>query len=140
MQGMKKDEKTGWFDVGGTADNKYVEEQGEFLLQKIWEMAKENPKILDKNEKDVIYVITPFSNVASQLSRKLDKIRFTRRDEQRKPTNVGTVHTFQGKEAPIVFFVLGADRQSSGVAHWGVSEYHERCGYEGERGVLYYWR
>lgn len=39
MQGMKKDEKTGWFDVGGTADNKYVEEQGEFLLQKIWEMA-----------------------------------------------------------------------------------------------------
>lgn len=38
VQGIKKNGKTGWFDVGGKADNKYVEEQGEFLLQKIREM------------------------------------------------------------------------------------------------------
>ena len=38
------------------------------------------------------------------------------------PINVGTVHTFQGKEAPVVFFVLGADKQSSGAAQWAVSE------------------
>ena len=114
--------KTGWFDVGGTADNKYVEAQGEFLLQKLREMIDKNPKITDRNEKDVIYVITPFSNVAYQLSQKLRKIHFTRYDEQGKPTNVGTVHTFQGKEAPIVFFVLGADRQSSGAARWAVTE------------------
>lgn len=122
VQGMKKYGKTGWFDVGGTANNKYVEEQGEFLLQKLKEMVDKNPQILDKNEKDVIYVITPFSNVAYQLSRKLREIHFTRYDEQEKPTNVGTVHTFQGKEAPIVFFVLGADEQSSGAARWAVTE------------------
>lgn len=122
VQGMKKYGKTGWFDVGGTANNKYVEEQGEFLLQKLREMGDSNPKIFDKKEKDVIYVITPFSNVAYQLSRKLQKIGFTRYDEHGKPTNVGTVHTFQGKEAPIVFFVLGADRQSSGAARWAVTE------------------
>ena len=87
-----------------------VEEQGEFLLHKLKEMIDKNPKILDKKEKDVVYVITPFSNVAYQLSQKLRKIHFTRYDEQGKPTNVGTVHTFQGKEAPIVFFVLGAGR------------------------------
>ena len=122
VQGVESYGKTGWFDVGGTADNKYVEAQGEFLLQKLREMIDKNPKITDRNEKDVIYVITPFSNVAYQLSQKLRKIHFTRYDEQGKPTNVGTVHTFQGKEAPIVFFVLGADRQSSGAARWAVME------------------
>lgn len=122
VQGMERYGKTGWFDVGGTANNKYVEEQGEFLLQKLGEMIDKNPKILDKKEKDVIYVITPFSNVAYQLSQKLRKIHFTRYDEHGKPTNVGTVHTFQGKEAPIVFFVLGADRKSSGAARWAVTE------------------
>ena len=122
VQGVESYGKTGWFDVGGTEDNKYIEAQGEFLLQKLREMIDKNPKITDRNEKDVIYVITPFSNVAYQLSQKLRKIHFTRYDEQGKPTNVGTVHTFQGKEAPIVFFVLGADRQSSGAARWAVME------------------
>ncbi len=122
VQGMKKNGKTGWFDITGKANNKYVEEQGEFLLQKIREMAALNPKITDKKEKDEIYVITPFSNVAYQLAQKLRKIHFTRYDDHGKPTNVGTVHTFQGKEAPIVFFVLGADQPSSGAARWAVSE------------------
>lgn len=122
VQGMEKYGKTDWFDVGGMAKNKYVEEQGEFLLHKLKEMIDKNPKISDKKEKDVVYVITPFSNVAYQLSQKLRKIHFTRYDEQGKPTNVGTVHTFQGKEAPIVFFVLGADKQSSGAARWAVTE------------------
>ncbi|HIQ98244.1 MAG TPA: ATP-binding protein [Candidatus Scybalocola faecavium] len=121
VQGIKKNGKADWFDIGGTASNKYVEEQGEFLLQKIMEMAKENPKILDKKEKDVVFVITPFANAAYQLSRKLGKF-FTRYDEHGRPTNIGTVHTFQGKEAPIVFFVLGADKQSTGAARWAVSE------------------
>ena len=85
-------------------------------------MIDRNPKISDKKEKDMVYVITPFNNVAYQLSRKLRKIGFTRYDKQGKPTNIGTVHTFQGKEAPIVFFVLGADRQSSGAARWAVTE------------------
>ena len=122
VQGIEKYGKTGWFDVAGTANNKYVEEQGKFLLQKLKEMIDKNPKILDKKEKDVVYVITPFSNVAYQLSQKLREIHFTRYDEHGKPTNVGTVHTFQGKEAPIVFFVLGADQQSSGAARWAVAE------------------
>lgn len=122
VQGMKNNGKTGWFDISGKANNKYVKEQGEFLLQKIKEMMDQNPKIADKREKDVIYVITPFSNVAYQLSQKLREIHFTRYDDSGRPTNVGTVHTFQGKEAPIVFFVLGADGQSSGAARWAVSE------------------
>lgn len=122
VQGLKKYGKAEWFDVGGTANNKYVEAQGEFLCQKLSEMIEKNPKIIDENEKDLVYVITPFTNVAYQLSRKLHEINFTRYNEQKKPTNIGTVHTFQGKEAPIVFFVLGADQQSRGAALWAVSE------------------
>lgn len=51
----------------------------------------------------------------------MDDIRFTKR-EKGKPTNVGTVHTFQGKEAKIVYFVLGADTDSKGAAKWAVTE------------------
>lgn len=122
VHGNKRYGKTGWFDIGGNASDKYVDEQGEFLKQKIQSMIEENPEINDKNKSDTIYVITPFTNVAYKLSQKLNEIGFTRYDEHHKPTNVGTIHTFQGKEAPIVFMVLGADSQSKGAARWAVSE------------------
>ena len=122
VQGNPGNGKTGWFDVKGKANDKYVKEQGEFLLKKIKKMIEENPAIIDKKAKDIIYVISPFTNVAYMLSQKLKGIGFTRFDDHGKPTNVGTIHTFQGKEAPIVFMVLGADQQSAGAARWAVSE------------------
>lgn len=122
VQGKPGNGKAEWFDIKGKADNKYVKEQGEFLVKKLKEMIENNPKIIDKNGKDVIYVITPFSNVAYHLSQELKKINFTRYDEHNKPTNVGTIHTFQGKEASVVFLVLGADNSSSGAARWAVDE------------------
>ena len=121
VQGKPGNGKIGWFNVVGKAKDKYVEAQGEFLLKKIRKMAKENPDILDKGKPDIVYVISPFSYVASCLAKKLDEIKFTRYEDG-KPTNVGTIHTFQGKEAPVVFLVLGADTQSEGAARWAVSE------------------
>ena len=125
----KKNGKAGWFDIKGKAIDKYVKEQAEFLKQKILELSESRPDILDPSqENDSIYVITPFKNVAYQLSRVLDKIHFTRymEDEENKGSkkvrNIGTVHTFQGKEAPIVFLVLGADEPSRLAAKWAVSE------------------
>jgi superfamily I DNA and/or RNA helicase len=32
--------------------------------------------------------------------------------------SIGTVHTFQGKEAEIVYFVVGTDQQSDSAADW----------------------
>ena len=43
VQGNEGYGKTGWYDISGKAVDKYVEEQGEFLLKKIQEMAKSNP-------------------------------------------------------------------------------------------------
>ena len=121
VQGKEGYGKTGWYDISGKAVNKYVEEQGDFLLKKIKSMIEKDPKIIDKNESDTVYIISPFKNVAYKLGIKLDKIGFTRK-EKGKVTNIGTIHTFQGKEAPIVFMVLGADTNSKGAATWAVNE------------------
>lgn len=112
--------KACWYDVSGNASDKYVKEQGEFLRNKISELMTQNPDINDKSKKNIIYVISPFKNVAYQLSQELKKIGFTRYGEDGKPTNIGTVHTFQGKEAPIVFLVLGCDEKSQGAANWAM--------------------
>lgn len=112
--------KAFWYDISGNALDKYVKEQGEFLRNKISELIIKNPDINDKTKKDIIYVISPFKNVAYQLSQELKKIGFTRYGVDGKPTNIGTVHTFQGKEAPIVFLVLGCDDKSRGAANWAM--------------------
>lgn len=121
VQANKEPGKIDWFDIKGRAENKFVREQAEFLSNILKAMMEKDPAIGNKKEKDKVYVITPFANVAFQLAKELDKVGFTRR-EQGKPTNIGTIHTFQGKEAPIVFMVLGADEQSKGAAAWAVDE------------------
>lgn len=121
VQGVKQYGKTAWFDVKGKAVDKYVKEQGEFLKQKLKEMIAEDPEIIDPTKKDKVYIISPFRNVAYKLAQLLKSINFTRTQGQ-KATNIGTVHTFQGKEAAIVFLVLGADEQSKSAANWAVDE------------------
>ncbi|WBB29153.1 DEAD/DEAH box helicase [Parvimonas micra] len=110
-----------WYNVGGSASDKYVKEQGDFLKEKILEMINHNPDIINNSVKDKVYVISPFRNVSYHLSQKLKEIGFTRYSKDGKPTNVGTVHTFQGKEADTVFLVLGCDEKSRGAARWAMS-------------------
>lgn len=116
-----------WIDVSGRSDgNKYVERQADELCKLIYRLVqkKANPF----NEKD-IFVITPFKNVAQKLSKKLkvidlgygDQIKFTRYKDG-KPTNIGTVHTFQGKENEVVFLVLGTSKKEKNAASWAVKE------------------
>jgi superfamily I DNA and/or RNA helicase len=111
VQGIPEDKARGkseWLDSTGEATDKFVKEQAELLKHLISERLRENPE-LAKN----IYVISPFNNVAGRLANEL--IAF-------KDVNVGTVHKFQGKEAKIVYLVLGADKKSEGAARWAVSE------------------
>jgi len=120
VQGKSEKEAYGeasWYDVKGNARDKYVEAQGEKLRELIQEKLFKSPDL----KKD-IYVITPFKNVANELIKTLNSIDFVVRDEKKRVANIGTVHTFQGKEAKIVYFVLGADKSSEGAARWAVSE------------------
>ena len=112
--------KAQWYHVEGMANNKYVKEEAELLKKLIKEKIEKNPEL-----KEDIFVISPFKNVASKLAKELksfDGIEFTKYDKNKKTTNVGTVHTFQGKEAKIVYFVMGADFKSKGAASWAVSK------------------
>lgn len=108
--------KSCWYISTGKANDKFVKEQGELLKNLIEKRLQEDPDLANE-----IYVISPFKNVARNLVKTLDEIKFTRR-ENGKVSNIGTVHTFQGKEARIVYFVLGADSTSSGAASWAVSD------------------
>jgi len=101
-----------WIQVSGTcSDRHWVSEQGvilETLLSRIY------TEILNPN----LFIITPFRSVKNGVSRivaKLDESIFA--PETGRPS-VGTVHTFQGKEADIVIFVLGCDHSKLAAADW----------------------
>lgn len=113
----EKEGQTQWFNIPGTANDKFVQEQAEFLKREI--SKRTHGMSVPEND---IFVITPFRNVARQLVKILDQIGFVKRNQENKPINVGTVHTFQGKEAKVVYFVLGADNSSVGAANWAVTK------------------
>ena len=115
--------KTGWYDVKGNAIQKqFVKEHGEKvvgLLADDWiEAIKEG-----KNEPSS-FVISPFSAVQQQIKRMLKQQLPTRIDIERTKINqwvdksIGTVHTFQGKEAQKVYFVIGTDNTQDGAVNW----------------------
>lgn len=102
-----------WLNLDGDATSKWCAAEGELvvtLLRKLGSAGVTNPSI---------YIITPFRIVAQGLRDRL-------RDETAMFQNlgvgdvnewcrdrVGTIHTFQGKEAEAVIAVLGAPTQRS---------------------------
>lgn len=94
-----------WFDMSAspTLINKHVvKEEIELLIQKISELRS-------VSYSGDIYVISPFKSIASYCNEKL---------KNHKKVSCGTIHKFQGKEADIVFLVLGSDPKSSGARNW----------------------
>ncbi|MXV50343.1 ATP-binding domain-containing protein [Pedobacter sp. HMF7647] len=94
---------SGWFDVEGvTIYNKQVVEEELVLL-------KEKIRLLGK-EREGVFVISPFKAVADRCRQELQVINLK--------VLCGTIHTFQGKEADIVFLVLGSDPARPGSRQW----------------------
>jgi len=99
-----------WIDVEAPSTDKWVETEGRLITSALAKLCRALPKPPD------VYVISPFRMPASRLRAMLlgtqgvlpGWSRTDRRDwiEHR----VGTVHTFQGKEAEAVILMLGAGR------------------------------
>ncbi|KEP25140.1 hypothetical protein BA70_11905 [Bacillus zhangzhouensis] len=118
----KEQGQSKWIDINGKAINRqFVEEQAEWISEEIfkkWESSSELPNI---------YVISPFTAVKNGLKKNirnyLKKKGLPKQEVEGWIKNsVGTVHTFQGKEAEIVYFVVGTDENSDGAANWSCSK------------------
>ncbi len=95
-----------WFDVvgGGEGDSQVIKEEIEFLAQKIAELRE--------TYQNNVYVISPFKAVAKEC----DKVLRERFNDPK--LLCGTIHTFQGKEADVVFLVLGSQPNREGSRRW----------------------
>lgn len=96
---------TGWFHVRGASDGNWVPAEGEILQALLALLQEDGVEMAD------ISVVTPFKAVQENLKRLLDGTVIS-----------GTIHTMQGKEAPIVIIVLGGNTAGPGARDWAVSE------------------
>lgn len=92
-----------WFDVKGvTIVNKHA------IVEEI-ALLESKLKQLVGNKHDV-FVISPFRSVMEKCKTELEKLY--------PYVKFGTIHTFQGKEADIVFLILGSDPGKPGARVW----------------------
>lgn len=114
-------QKSCWFHIEGeVSDKQYVPAQGEWLLKLLAAYCEHTPHLPD------LYIITPFKQIKRNLQKLIGssdyfKLNFPN-TKKWCSTHIGTVHTFQGKEAPTVIVVLGTDDQHQGAANWAASK------------------
>lgn len=113
--------KSQWIDVEGAekgAKNHFVEAQGKIVC----EMLR---SAFERNEIPSLFIISPFKSVEEEMKGYIKKYfadtednMLRKRIMQWMKDNIGTVHTFQGKEANEVIFLLGCDNTAKGAIHW----------------------
>lgn len=116
------DGKTNWFDIKGIGQDKWCSASGDFISKKILEAAELKGDDLD------LFVISPFRVVAQNMQERMRKeSKILSSYGINNPTNwisksIGTVHTFQGREAETVILLLGAPNDNhSGARNWAAS-------------------
>ncbi|MDA8449179.1 AAA domain-containing protein [Acidovorax sp. GBBC 3332] len=96
---------TGWIHVDGKSEGNWVPAEGDALQALLALLFYDGVKAAD------ISVITPFKAVLENLERLLGTTMVS-----------GTIHTMQGKEAPVIIMVLGGNTAGDGARDWVVSE------------------
>lgn len=107
-----------WFDVDGSTTTKWCTAEGEIVVRLLAQLASSSIEQPD------IYIITPFKIVAQEMRRMLEAHQelFEKFDVDATDwikNRVGTIHTFQGKEAEVVIAILGAPMaEQQGARKW----------------------
>lgn len=104
--------ESAWFDVRSNRVNHPVsEDEIDCLLDCLAQLQHE------RSDKTRVYVISPFRKVAQACRKRVSDAGFS-------GIECGTVHTFQGKEAHIVFLVLGTAPGQAGscARNWAASK------------------
>lgn len=99
-----------WIDmpVHG-ADGHWIPDHGGRAMSMVETLIEGN--LRDAEGKLKVYIVTPFKRVAEQMTDLLEP-HYGRKNSDEM---CGTVHTFQGKEADYVIFLLGGDPLKPGV-------------------------
>ena len=81
---------------------------------------KEYFEQVENDETPNVFVITPLSAVRRELISLVNNQLGKKNPHIKKwsQTSVGTVYTFQGKDANVVYFVTGTDENTDGAANW----------------------
>lgn len=120
--------KSGWIDVEGVENGSkdhFVKNQAERVCQLMERAVHIYSDLFETEEK--IFIITPFRTVAESMRKYVISYFSAKgydKDMLSKWTKncVGTVHTFQGKDANEVLFVLGCSNKSVGAMNWVVKK------------------
>ena len=104
-----------------TGKDRYIKVQGQIAFELIQKLRARNAEFKD------IFIITPFTSVAHGFKTYMqsisdDIVNWTDKDNKSGwlKDNIGTVHTFQGKEAKVVIYMLGcqSDGSANGAIKW----------------------
>ena len=104
---------TGWLHATGTSQGNWVAEEGRMLQALLAALRSDGVAPGD------IAIVTPFRGVLKKIPA---LVRPYRGKGKTGKINCGTIHTMQGKEAPVVIMVLGGNTASPGARDWAVSE------------------
>ena len=104
-----------------TGKDRYIQLQGQIAFELIQKLRARTVEFKD------IFIITPFTSVAYGFKKYMeslsnDIVNWTKEDNKKDwlDDNIGTVHTFQGKEAKVVIYMLGcqSDDSANGAIKW----------------------
>lgn len=105
-------EESKWIDIKGKEKgnkNHFVKEQAE----EVWKMLQIS---ISASKYPDVFIISPFTTVVNGMKDFI--ISQNPEYEEWLKKHVGTVHTFQGKDAKEVIFLLGCDNTSKGAIQW----------------------
>nr|MDP9127969.1 AAA domain-containing protein [Pseudomonadota bacterium] len=107
--------ESSWIDIAETSAGKWNRTEGEVAIHML-------QRALASGVSPDVFIISPFRQVAINMWR-LAGERFAPEASSWFRDRMGTVHTFQGKEAEAVIFILGAGGSDSvGARRWAGSK------------------